>query len=36
MSQELAHRVGSLPRSDTSAVGGEADMPALLNRRDWP
>src|ERR1700738_4870409 len=26
----------SLPRSDTSAVGGEADMPRQPNRRDCP
>ena len=31
----LTHNVGSLRRSDTSGVRGEADMPrTLLNRRD--
>jgi hypothetical protein len=28
----LARSVGSLPRSDTSGVGGEADMPRQLDR----
>jgi hypothetical protein len=28
----LARSVGSLPCSDTSGVGGEADMPRSLNR----
>jgi hypothetical protein len=30
----LAQSVGSLRRSDTSVVGGEADMPTSLKRRD--
>ena len=30
----LARSVGSLPRGDTSGVGGEADMPRQPNRRD--
>ena len=30
----MARSVGSLPRSDTSGVGGEADMPRQPNRRD--
>jgi hypothetical protein len=30
----LARSVGSLPCSDTSGVGGEADMPRQLDRRD--
>jgi hypothetical protein len=30
---ELAPSVGSLPCSDTSGVGGEADMPRQLDRR---
>ena len=30
----LARSVGSLPRSDMSGVGGEADMPRQPNRRD--
>ena len=29
----MARSAGSLPRSDTSEVGGEADMPKQLNRR---
>ena len=31
----LARSVGSLRRSHTSGVGGEADMPTSLKRRDW-
>jgi hypothetical protein len=31
---ERARSVGSLPCSHTSGVGGEADMPRSLNRRD--
>jgi hypothetical protein len=31
----LARTVGSLPRSDTSGVGGEADMPKQPNRPDF-
>ena len=32
----LARSVVSLPRGDMSGVGGEADMPRQLNRRDCP
>jgi hypothetical protein len=33
MSQQLARSVGSLRRSHTSGVEGEADMPRQLDRR---
>jgi len=33
----LARSVGSLQRSDTSGIGGEADMPRTKPyRRSWP